>query len=574
MARAFLQTRSMTRAADDVVLLWCSGPKETRAAASSPALYVFGLQHAEGFVIVAGDDAVSPILGYSERGTFRAHDIPAHVQYWLDEYERQIVWAQENDVAPSQETVDRWNNIGASSTDGAGAVYLPTALWNQKAPYNNQCPEIDGVRSVTGCVATALAILMKYHRWPEVGEGQAAYLTKTYKKYVSAVFNKTYDWDNMPDEYIAGSYTEEQAAAVAMLMQHCGVISLMDYNPTFSSAYPRTALLGLAEHMRYDVSAYELYRNWYSQAEWNAMIRHEIDENRPVVYGGRTSSAGHQFVVHGYNADGYFNINWGWGGSYNGLFLLSALTPSGQGTGGTAGGYNYSQNAMFSLKKPEEGSTPTSVLAFLKGTAGDVTYSGLTPTTSYIKREVPFQIRMGFARNYGIKPFTGHFVLAMVDKNGNVKEFISDEMKVTDLGLLVGAGRVLNALIQQNVETGDRIRLLYKGVNDTAWKWMRGDPGTTTEVRLDNYITGINEQPLVPQQDVLIEHATAHEIIITAPAAISRITICTVGGSVVKQLEPEEGQCKKTVAINDLPRGIYIVGVATKRGVAQVKFVK
>lgn len=572
VAKTFLQTQTATRAADDIVHLWSPRQAETRSVLTQSELYVFGMKDAKGFVIVSGDDAVYPILGYSETGTFEQENIPPHVLYWLEEYQQQIKWAQENNVMPSQEIIHQWSNIDDIKKH-SNEVYLPTANWDQGAPYNNQCPEINGKRSVTGCVATALAILMKYHRWPDVGEGQASYSTATHKKYVYAVFNKTYNWDSMPDEYISGLYTADQAAAVAMLMQHCGVLSQMDYSPTSSGAFSRVGLRGMKEHMKYDVSANEQYRAWYSQEEWDDMIRTEIDNNRPVVYGGQSESGGHQFIVHGYNADGFFNLNWGWSGAYNGLFLLSALTPSGQGTGGSGSGYNSNQSAMFNLEKAKEGSSYRDVIGFFKGESGGMTYAGITNMSETIEKGVPFQVRFGFAGNYGTRTFNGVLAFALVDAQENIKEFVSQDMEIDDLPELNGTGASLNLIITQDFVAGDRIRLFYKSNDSDNWFWVRGGPDTTTELLLNEYITSINNPTIAPKETLTLVNNDG-VVTIIASAQITHIALYTADGNLMKQMYLEAGRTEETILINDLPKGVYVIKAMTKQGMEQGKIIK
>ena len=298
--------------------------------------YVFSINN--GFILVSGDDCALPILGYSTSNTFVGKDIPEHVKSWLDSYEEQIYEMKRNNTSAGPEVRNAWmqlsaeNNVPRFNNNNASAVApLITTTWSQSPLYNNMCPYDSryGSRTVTGCVATAMAQIMRYWSWPVSGSGAYTYTHSTYGT-LSANFNTTYDWNNMPTALDTAS-TSAEIAATALLNYHCGVAVQMDYSTTGSGAhitggaYYHSASYALKSYFKY--KAIEAFETNYNYARWVALLKNELDNNRPILYGGRGSYGGHAFVCDGYDTNSLFHFNWGWGGSYNGYFTIGSLNP-------------------------------------------------------------------------------------------------------------------------------------------------------------------------------------------------------------------------------------------------------
>lgn len=315
-------------------------------ATQDNCFYVFNRGTGDGYILVSAESRTKEILGFTDKGSFDINVVPANMKCWMEEYARQIEYAQTH---PQQEL----NTV--SATDGKSVSPLLTCTWDQGYPYNMLCPS----RCATGCVATAMSQVMYKHKWPEKGSGSHSYTTETNGYKLSADFgNTTYLWSSMLDKY-NGMSSDESKKAVATLMFHAGVSVDMDYD-TSSGAYSEFVAPALYHYFNYDKGIHIVVRNYYDPLEWENMLRNELDNGRPVIYDGATKKfEGHSFVCDGYNADGYFHINWGWNGAYNGYFLTSALNPSGQGTGGSASGegYNYFQDMILGIQKPVEGSS-------------------------------------------------------------------------------------------------------------------------------------------------------------------------------------------------------------------------
>lgn len=300
--------------------------------------YVFNNADADGFTIVSGDDELPLVLGFTTSGSFDADNIPANVKYWLDEYKREIEYFYQTGKGARIITGDSQQKIGP----------LLTTNWDQTRPYNNMCPEVSGALSVTGCVATAMAQNLNFYEWPPRGEGERNGIN----------FAETeYDYANMLDVY-RGSYTDVEADAVATLMRHCGAAVDMNYSPSASGATDQMIHYALINHFRYNPGTRLVFRDYMSVKDWESLIYNELKNNGPVIMCGQANGGGHCFNVDGYQGGGYFHLNWGWGGAYDGYFLLFALNPDGGGTGSFAGGYNSMQSAIVDMSPAGVNDTP------------------------------------------------------------------------------------------------------------------------------------------------------------------------------------------------------------------------
>lgn len=212
---------------------------------------------------------------------------------------------------------------------------------------------------MTGCVATAMAQVMRYWKYPATGQGSHSYICEpnggqsfTESMDFSTI---TFDWDNMLPVYTSGNYNDTQADAVAQLMHACGVSVDMTYTPVESGAQSSWVGNALRNYFKYDSSLSYAVRGLFSNAEWEQFIYNELAASRPVQVNGRGSGGGHAFVCDGYQGDHYFHFNWGWGGSSDGYFMFSALNPGSLGIGGGSGGFNYDQSATYNIFPPGQG---------------------------------------------------------------------------------------------------------------------------------------------------------------------------------------------------------------------------
>lgn len=315
---------------------------------SPKSFYVFARGSNDGFVIVSADDRLPEVLAYSDSGTFDYQTLPPDMKWWLAEYEKEIQHFIASDDS-------RLLSTPTEKASDSRAVIEPlvTSKWNQDYPYNILCPFDGNNRSVTGCVATALAQIVNYHKWPN-GNGKGTYSYEWNNKTLSFDYGSTsFAWDKMLDKYSSSS-PADAFNAVAELMYACGVGVDMQYSANASSAYDFGIARVLVENLDYSGGVSIQPRDSYSTEQWEDLIYSELASGRPVLYTGQADIGGHAFVCDGYEGNRYFHINWGWGGISDGYFLLSALNPYDQGIGSFEGGYNSSQSAIIGIR-PQDG---------------------------------------------------------------------------------------------------------------------------------------------------------------------------------------------------------------------------
>ncbi len=342
-AAAFLaERRAAARAAEPT-------PEPILVETASPCsgLYIFNVGSGEGFVLVSSDDRSEAVLGYAESGVFDVATLPDNARAWI------LGLAAEAAIDGGD------GQFGLSGQDGQrerpAVRPLLTTQWAQKWPYNRLCLS----SYATGCVATAMAQVMKYFEWPQ-GETAAIPAYDSYAELPPIAF----EWGSMLNGY-GGNESTEQQVAVAQLMQYCGHAVQMHYG-SMSSAYPHLIADAMHRFFGYDGAAHIVYRSDFAFADWQALVCDELEAGRPVIYYGKRSSIAHQFVCDGYDGEGFFHINWGWGGLSDGWFRLAVLNPKKPGTGGGSGfdGYTMDQSAIIGLQ-PEHGGTssaPTPLL--------------------------------------------------------------------------------------------------------------------------------------------------------------------------------------------------------------------
>ena len=340
-----------------------TGSIASRSSNVNPYYYVFDIGENNGFVIVSGDDRAKDILGYSDGGSFPTENIPENFKNWMAFYEKELKAL----AATSEDTtIVTPVKVSASTTlQAAGFAtfinpLLGTIKWDQATPYNIFCPIIHAIQAPTGCVATAMAQVMKYHQWPVTGTGTKTYKASEVSDSLTADFSgTTYDWANMTNTY-DGYSTAAQDTAVARLMYHCGVAVNMDYSPSSSGAYDNDIPAALSNYFGYDKNAQLYTRNYFSESEWINLIKTELNASRPLLYGGASlDGAGHQFVCDGYDSDNLFHFNWGWSGVCNGYFELSSLNVMTPGIGGGTGGFSIGQDMVIGVQKPTDTSVKT-----------------------------------------------------------------------------------------------------------------------------------------------------------------------------------------------------------------------
>jgi hypothetical protein len=331
-----------------------------------PLFFVFAANGDKGFIIISGDDVAKPVLGYSDDGIYDENN--PNLAYWMETLSQEMSFAIENSFPQDEQIKVKWDALERGQPVGASGDYVDPLVktkWDQDSPYNDLCPNISGERTVTGCVATAMAQIMKYHEHPTTRTVTVpGYTTDSERIKISAITGSTaYDWNSMTDTYSSSS-TAAENKAVATLMYQCGVSMKMDYNTSNnggSNTYSEDVPEALITYFGYDAGiAYHQRAYNYSYKEWLDLLKTEIKANRPVLYSGSSDDYGHAFVCDGYDINDMFHFNWGWGGSSDGYFEISALNPNSVGIGGGSGGYNQNQSIITGIQ-PDNGGQPVSI---------------------------------------------------------------------------------------------------------------------------------------------------------------------------------------------------------------------
>lgn len=340
----------------------------------NPLLYIFTLSKG-GFVILSGDRRTYPVLGFSAKQDSEITGYvssdpsawPPAFSEWINLRLEEIDWIRKNNLQPTPYINEMWDKLekgyDPGFTDSKSVSPLLKTTWNQGCGYNSLCPaDPKGPcgRVVTGCVATAMAQVIRYNHHPVNGTGSRCY-TSAYGQLCADFSTANYNYSLMPDN--SGN------AEVAKLMYHCGVAVSMSYGPYGSSAYSSSVAHAMRTWFDY-TNGLILSKNSYAEEAWTNILKNELHSKRPVYYSG-FGTGGHAFVVDGYKPTNHFHVNWGWGGSCNGYFYLSALNPGSMNfTSGQQGiigmipsagftGLDFSSAAALPCKTPVNGNIST-----------------------------------------------------------------------------------------------------------------------------------------------------------------------------------------------------------------------
>lgn len=459
-------------------------PVMTVGSKDAPTLYVFN-QPDGGWMIVAADDVAAPVIGYSNDGSFSTDNLPDNFKDWLDMCGQQISYASAAGAEPY--SVSR-------SSDWAPIAPMLKTKWDQNTPYNRYCPNA----TPTGCVATAMAQVMKYYRWPEQAGANASFSYEwrggSIPVLAADFSNYKFDWDNMLDRYV--SYTDAQVEAVAKLMQACGYSVEMGYSASGSGAFNEAVGHALVKYFNYDQGMHNEIRDLYTSAEWDKMIYDNLKDFGPIVYWG-TGSVGHCFVCDGYQGNGYFHFNWGWSGAYDGYFKLDALNPSGVGTGGGTGGYNGMQGALLGVK-------PAGVQQ------SEPVYTFHTSGITSVKVQGTWLTMNGVFKNRSPLYVDGYACYMIYSEDGS--QFITS-VKLTTPSAFTDFGHALSQNMLggsiSNSVLGEGTYRVYPGINvdgtDYIFKASKSEPAYVIYTRKKNGSQYVNTATLPATGDCVIE---------------------------------------------------------------------
>lgn len=399
---------------------------------SQESYYVFPNANSKGFTIVSGDDRLPEIVGYSRQGSYDENNLPEGFVSFMKAYQNLYnkVNLGDAEALKNLAEIKAWRNKKNASAASTSAVapLLGNIEWDQTSPYNNMCPRYDSVHvAATGCVATAMAQVMAYYKYPKQLKADIPGYVNRWNGIPMEIPTITreegvYDWDNMLPKYNKeANATQQQKDAVAKLMYHCGAAVQMNYGPESAASVSASKL---AKYFGYDADLMmDLNRSTFSLDKWMQIIDTELAAGRPVLYGGQASDGGHQFICDGKDGEGLYHINWGWSGSQNGYFDLSLLNPEkgGTGSGNSTEGYNRLCSMTIGIA-PDNGvvDAPLATVPDIKA----MNY-GFLDTTTKDHRLNPDEA-FDFWLDYGLgnqtyQAFSGYAALGILQEDGSYR---------------------------------------------------------------------------------------------------------------------------------------------------------
>lgn len=459
IAQEFLSRHTTRAISAELELEWAGSDVDNNSstgdALDSSLLYIYNYGDNNGFVVVAGDSNINPIIAYSFESTLDMNNLPEATAAILDAWCRQVEDARQSAKPISGTTMP-------TATRTNDELLYETALWDQTEPYNLETPIIDGKNTYTGCGATAMAILCHYHRWPECGVGTTpAYSYTMYDTtyYVDAnELGRKYDYDNMLTRYDEG-YTEEQGYAVAALMKDIGTAIRMYYHTYGSGADSAVTIAAFTKYFGYSKKMEFAYNNGYSDKEWAELVRTNLREYGPTLFCGTGDAGGHGFVVDGFKADDYFHFNFGWSGDGNGYYLIPNIE------------FYLNQQIIVNFEPDRDGTTEycDSLFLYTEKECGGI----FSHNTGEYATGTPFECNISGIVNLGVEDFVGDISLVLCDKDGNIKESLYTLNTTVHPRTALFIEETIEVVITKTIECGDNLRVYYKGELSNEWKWAR-----------------------------------------------------------------------------------------------------
>ncbi len=543
--------------------------------------YIFNIGD-EGFVVVSGNDITVPVLGYSDGSVYSANNIPPAFEYWMNGVKQEIKRGIESDLQCDDQNKALWDsylngnhlNIKSENAD----TYLLKTRWNQLDPYNGSCPLFGTERTVTGCVATTMAQIMKYYNYPAKGKGSKDAYAGSLVAVPAVNFDVDYDWDNMLDVYTdpLNVPTQTQKEAVATLMYHCGVSVSMNYSTNAlggSAASDFNAAKALVDYFGYSNELQMKYRTYYSDEEWENMLKNEIDNKRPVLYSGYYTilglgKGGHTFVCDGYNDENYFHFNWGWGGLYDGYFLTKVLNPGTGGAGSGAGTFNETQSAIINIIDKEGGIATPDVNLFED--------KSITVSTNLVKQDETFTVTFQ-PMNTGISDYvTGYYGVVLIDKEDKIVDVVGN------LGPYQLPSRSyydpfnITCKVSDKIPVGDyTIKAAYK-LADGTWSVCRATTGSINTLSLvveEKVVNNSIAQQKTGSLNVYFNSST-EKLHVKSNENIQSIRIADVSGNVLKTVPYSQSISDIEIPVDGLCKNcLYIVTIQTNAGIFTKKLI-
>lgn len=542
----FFRQELTTQSANQVQLVYVAidDVPATKDVPQEPFFYVYSSNN-NSFLIVSGDDATRPVLGFSFDSEFDPNFIPPNVEYWLSYYKEQIRYVRENNIQATAVTAKEWAKVLSGGYDFTTSTLdavspLTRTKWNQAPYYNDFCPYDDSrqARTVAGCVAIAMAQVMKYWNYPALGKGSHSY--NHYKLgTISASFEEMeINWKSFPNQL--HSRNEELAYTIFLI----GVSVEMRYGVDASGAFviskssPKThcSEYAMKTYWKYDPNLIVgIRKSDTTDAGWANIIKSELNSGRPLIYTGSGEEGGHAWVCDGYREDNYFSMNWGWGGVYNGYYSLSALSPGTGGIGSGSGTFNENQELLFGMQPIKENSSI-------------ITISG---NAQFDQSPVGIKVQRTFyVNNLGSKPFT--ITSATVPQSFEL---------ATQLPITVAPGSSAELLINFTPKyatsySGELVLTTNADFGNNTIN-LRGTGIANTSVADENVNFDVYPNP------------ASDNIFVSTDAAVSTIEIVDLLGNIL--VSQNATKPNQSIDVSNLPAGVYSLRVTTNKGNLKTK---
>lgn len=446
--------------------------KAPSASESAPVCYFYKQKSGKGFAIVSGDKRITPLIGYSDTESIDVDNLPVQLTALLDSMQTRV------------ERMDRkapvhpgWH--AATGENPAGERLLSTAEWGQGEPYNSESPVVDGVQAPTGCVATSMSIVMKYHGFPEKGQKTITDWNPTSDAWEEHDYSKdTFNWALMQDSYTAENPGNEASRnEVAHLMRCAGISVNMNYYQNESGAPVLNAAVALHRYFNYSADVAQYHKDLYDEAEWYNRVRSNIDAGHPVIYFGEGTGA-HAFVLDGYDNSDKFHINWGWDGVANGYFDLDALSP-------LEFSFNLFQGMISNIRPAEAGEIIWSDCFMAAQGVYEMNYiDHINISTEEVKKGEPFDIVSGYLSTpHGFK---GSYGIAHTDKDLKIKSILCSRTVPPNNGRGVWGFPVnfYDIKTDEDIDEGDRLYIATMENNDEGWRLVKQNGDEPTSIAM------------------------------------------------------------------------------------------
>jgi hypothetical protein len=481
-AKAFYQKERILRASNQsgIPELSLSYVCMDESNQSSALFYVFSNTHPAGFIFIAGDDRAKPVLGYSDdNGKFDPENLPDNFKNWMNYIQMEMQGLKENKSSSRK-------NLPVQTRSQSFAPFVSPLLgefsWGQGEPYNDLCPMDGNLRSQTGCVATAMAQIMWYHQWPDRGQGEHSYISRSRGFHLSSDFSQSeYNWSLMYEQNTS-KITEVARHAVAQLMYDCGVSLNMDYTGLSSGSYSELVPYALNKYFNYDNNMQAYYRRYFSCSEWENLLKEELNNRRPVYFSGTNMNTGHAYICDGYDSENLFHINWGWEGNNNGYFAICVYNSDGEGAACRTIDYHVSQMIITGIQAPSANSK-ASYNIYLE-------QRDFTTFASTIQRNEQFNIVASSLSNQGLNTFDGQVGIGLFQNNHLIEVFNTKNISFESFDQKHVPWNSLH--IPNHIDPGIyELRPVYKGIDEDDWSIIRSENSISNHLGLDISDTSI-----------------------------------------------------------------------------------